>query len=516
MAWFNIKNKKKKSDAAQLVASSSFIQYDGWSSANFIPFDGEKTPFELGTPFEFGIHYYHMRQRSWEAYLMNDVIQNAIKKYVMWTVGQGLKLQTEGLDGEVEKKVEDSFRMYAKSKHSSHSGIENLHELAWESFKNVILSGDTLCVIRYEQKKVTMEIIDGYYIVTPPDKLLDENIKSGVRVGKRGEHLGYYVKSGMNFEYIKAKNSIGQTTAWLMYGSKYKLSDVRGMGYLSAVLESSAKLDRYKEATIGSAEENSKIPYTIEHNRDSTGENPLVNQLTQSLGRGGVAPETTDTSEVNTIATKMARTTSKSVYNMPVGSTLKRHDATTDINFKDFFLSNIDIIYATIGIPAEVALDKFEGSYSSSRAALKSWEYSIMVTRKRIMTTQFYKPFYDFWLDLQVLENKINIPGYLQALRTNDYMTLEKFRACRFIGASVPHIDPLKEVSAERKKLGKSFDHVPLTSVEQSCEMLNTGDFEQVINKAKYEKSISNDFYVADDNGNSTTEVSGKPREVGQ
>lgn len=502
---------------------SNFIstgdRYGSWAGHNLIAFNGEKTPNELGSAVDYVLDYYTMRKRALEAYLTNDVIQNAIEKFGMWVIGSGLKLQSEPIESiindnslkydELTKSIEDQFRLFANSKESTYKNDQNLHQLALEAFKNSKLSGDCLCILRYENSRVTMQVIDGCFISTPSDRIASTTTQIGVELNDKGQQVGYWVMTGLNkWEYISAKNNNGQTVAWLMYSRKYKLSDVRGMSLLSAVLEQVAKLDRYKEATLGAAEENSKIPYTIEHGVSSTGENPLSNQLAQSLGVGnGAAPETL-TMQSDVMATKVAMTTSKMVYNMPIDSTLKRHDAKVDINFGEFSGVFTDIIYTTIGMPPEVAMDKFEGSYSSSRAALKSWEYNLGVNRNNLLRNQFYKPFYDFWLDIQVTKGVFKLPGYFNAFKIGDFMQLEAYRNCRFIGATVPHIDPLKEVMAQRKKLGASFDNVPLTTLELACEELNTGDSSQILKKAENEKNISSNFAPIVDTSNSTAKVS--------
>ena len=77
---------------------------------------------------------------------------------------------------------------------------------------------------------------------------------------------------------------IGTRQAWLMYGIRHKINDTRGMSLLTAVLERDSKLDRFLEASVGAAEENSKIPFTFEHSQYSDGTNPMDNQMAQSLG----------------------------------------------------------------------------------------------------------------------------------------------------------------------------------------------------------------------------------------
>lgn len=502
-------NKQPKAD---------FQQYFGWSGTNMIPFDGEKTPYELGTPTDYSLDYYALRARSWEAFLKTDAVQNAIKKYCLWIIGPGLKLQSDPVEPILENnninidadnfslKVESYFRLYVKMKESTYSMEMNLHDMANEALKNALLSGDVLCVLRLTDGRVNIEIIDGYYIQNPigsdyydEAKNRGNTINHGVEIDNKGTHIAYYIlKDNFQYEKVTAKgNSTGRRQAWLFYGLRYKTNHVRGMSLLTAILETSNKMDRYKDATLGSAEENAKIPLTIEHNQFSDGENPMLKQLAQSMGKGkGIAPETDSFSSCEPIATKVAQSTSKMTYNMPIGSSLKRNNFETDINFKDFFTVNTDIIYSTLGIPPEVAADKFGGAYSGSRAALKSWEYKMMTDRINLMEEQFYKPFYNFWLDVYVLDNTILVEGYLQALINKNILLLAAFRNCRFIGATVPHIDPVKEVTAERRKLGGVFADIPLTTAEQACEALNTGDYLTVLKKAKNEKNLSEEFII--------------------
>jgi capsid protein len=493
-------------------------------------YDGEKTPYELGTPKNYILDYYALRARAWQSYIESDIVQNAIRKYCLWVIGPGLKLQATPNEYILNKKgikkssfIQDSenqFRLFAEMNEASYSGMDNLHGLAAEALKNALLAGDVLIVQRFDGIKYTTEIIDGYHIKTPYLTELQEaaekrgnRIIHGVEVNAKKTHVAFYVqKSATEFERVEAKGSkTGQLKAWLFYGLKHKIDDIRGMSLLSAILETAAKMDRYKDATLGSAEENAKIPYSIEHNQFSTGENPLVNSMIQSFGKGkGTAPETQSYQDCENVATKVALSTGKKVYNMPVGSTIRRNSGNTDNRFGEFFGVNIDIVYATIGIPAEVAMEKFGGSYSSSRAALKSWEYTMITARVTQVKKYYYQPIYTNWLDVNVLQNNVNAPGYLKALQSNDLITLQAYRNSRFIGATVPHIDPVKEVMAERKKLGKSYDNYPITTGEQAAENLNTGDYDQIIKKAENEKQISKSFDDAPDStvNSGTSQVS--------
>ena len=511
----------KKSDIEMMKSEIQQLKSDfmpsGWSGANMQPlvYDGEKTPYELGTPINIRLDYQTLRMRSWESYLTSDIIQNAIKKYILWIVGAGLKLQAKPVEQVLKKynvnvdesvldefmaDAESQFRLYAELKESTYSMEHNLHDEAAEALKNALMAGDVLCLLRTTNKRVNIETIDGKNVRTPIMSDWQEKARArgnvivdGVEINPKGQHVAYYVmQADLTYKRVMAYGSkSGKRQAWLMYGLKYKKSDVRGMALLTAVLETAASMDRYKDATLKAAEENAKIPLTIEHEAYSDGSNPFADQIKEAFGKGkGVATETS-TADCDVPARKIAQTTNKQVYNLTQGARLKRHSGSTDANFAGYYGVNADIVYATIGMPPEVGLDKFGGAYSGSRAALKSWEYKMFVDRIVTLKRQFYGPFYVYWLDVQVLLNFIQAPGYIDALMKNNYMVLGAYRNNRFIGPTVPHIDPVKEVTAERLKLGDAFKYVPLSDAEQAMERLNTGDYEIVIKKAEkeYEKA---------------------------
>lgn len=525
MKLFNRKKKEiiiqKEKEAPSALSNISYPSpYPTIFQNVFFPFDGEKTPYELGTPLDYYLDYYSIRARAWEAYIKSAVVQNAIRKYCRWLIGSGLKFQSDpvesilskaGIELDVNKfseDLEDVFRLYADSRNCTYNEMMNLHSTAIEALKNAFMAGDCLCVLRTDGKKETIELIDGYFVQQPIGND-DPNAVMGVKLDGKGKHLGFWIyKDFGKYEFIPAYGEkTGRLQAWLMYGLRHKITDVRGMSLLTAVLEHVDKLERYSDATLGAAEENAKIPITIEHQQFSTGENPLTNQLAQSIGKGkGVAPETQNWQTCDTYASKIAQTTNKQAINMPIGSSLKRHAGSTDMNFSPYFNTNLDVIYSVIDIPPEVAMEKYGGSFSGSRAALKGWEHNLHVNRVLILTNQYYKPFFDYWFYMSVLRNQINAPGYLEAMNKGNFMIIEAYRKCRFIGVGVPHIDPEKEVRAERLKLGKTFDNAPLTTMEQAIETLNSGDFSQVIKKATNEKEISKDFNTTPAPANDGTE----------
>jgi capsid protein len=259
---------------------------------------------------------------------------------------------------------------------------------------------------------------------------------------------------------------------------------------VSTVLESLKKLERYAGATLGSAEEAAKIVFQVVHDRDSTGENPLVRQLARA--RDADATDMLPVSEEGRqLADRVAATTNKQAFNLPIGSEIKQLSSNQrELYFKDFYETYFNIMCASIGIPPNVAMSLYNDSFSASRAALKDWEHTLFVNRDDF-TEQFYQPIYTLWLHIEILKNKVQAPGYLSAFVEGNEMVLNAYRNARFTGAIPGHIDPLKEVKAVREMLGGTGADIPLITVEQGVEILRGENSDEVMKQYAVELGYS-------------------------
>ncbi|KKN55739.1 hypothetical protein LCGC14_0579490 [marine sediment metagenome] len=495
--WNNVKNRlpvnisfgKEKIVLAR--HSGDNISYNNIFSVSY---DGDKNLGEIGPIKNYIMDYDGLRFRSWQSYIESEISQIVLNKFAIWIVGSGLKLQAEPAKKVLESEgitldtenfndiAEARFNVFANSKLADYSNMVSLNSIGNTSFLNSIIGGDVLIVLRLINNQVKVQLIDGAHLVTPlgdedskgKKKGKDNRIRNGIEISPKGEHIAYWVSTKhFKFERIQARGGkSGLKMAFIVYGGEYRLDNVRGIPKLAPVLETLKKLERYKEATVGSAEERQKIVMQIIHKEFSTGENPLQGQLAKAIDFDAVTGQIPTDDVGKKLADTVAATTNKSTFNMPIGSELKGLESKNELFFKEFYTVNINIVCAALGIPPEVALSKYDSNFSASRAALKDWEHTINVHRKRF-SEQFYQPIYEFWLEVQILQNKIQAPGYL--LADND-MVKESYQIARFIGARVPHIDPLKEVNAVRAKLGDSAKDIPLTTVEQATEELNGGD----------------------------------------
>lgn len=523
----------KKKEVKKIEASTD-TRY-GPSAATWaigVGFDGEKNFGEIGPVKDYYLEHEAIRLRGWEAKLTNEIASTILKKYCLWVIGSGLKLKaepeklvlsSEGIEMDPEsfnRQSESRFKVWAKSKYSSYNGMDNLYSLSAKLFDNGITGGDCLWVLRYKDNNVNVQLIDGCHLQTLTYDTLTpmENgniVVQGIEINKNGEQVAYHVrKRNFETEVIRAYNSQGLRVAGLFYGNKHRLDNQRGISILTASFETLAKLDRYKEATVGSAEEQAKVTYQVVHGKNSTGDNPFQTNLIKIAKAGFDASNESEqgvtgqfSPEGETLAQTVAKTTNKQAINNTQDSEIKPLMASSgQFYFKEFISTNIDIVAAGIGIPPNVAMSLYNDSFSASRAATKDWEHTLNVRRDDFVF-QFLQNVYDFWLHIEILKNKIAAPGYLEAFMSSNIVVMSAYRNCRFTGAMFPHIDPLKEVNAVRAKLGARGVNLPLITQEQAVEDLNGGagmdvmrQFAEELETAEKELGIVTEIPPAGDN----------------
>lgn len=462
----------------------------GYNNFHTHSFTGEKNPGELGPAKTYCLDHEYLRAKSWQLYLDSEICQLLFERMGIWVIGEGLRLKSEpnedileqeglSLDRRKFKNITESrFDIYSQSDTSTYSGMGSINDLAATAELNAMVAGDVLVVLRVIEGQVKTELIDGAHISTPPAFGISgraENgniVKHGVELDATGQHVAFYVRKGyLDFERVEARSkSTGLIMAWLYYGLKYRIDNVRGMPLITAIMETASKLDRYKEAAVGSAEERAKMAIMIEHDVTSDGEDPFGGKMAKSMGN----MNTPHTESGEALANRVAATTNKQAVNLPIGAKATTLDSKNELYFEPFYGVNLMILCATVGIPKDVALMLYTSNYSASRAAIKDWEHTITVKRSKA-DKKLYRRIYMVWLHTQILANKIPAPGYLVAMNNSDPITREAYTNCRFVGASVPHIDPEKEVRAIRAKLGSLATHIPLTTLEEATEALNGG-----------------------------------------
>lgn len=481
----------------ETVSESRSILFIGNGRVGYNPimddvFDGEKTPGELGAVYDTMPDYLRLRLRAYDMNLKTDIVKIITGKFFKWVVGNGLKLQAEpdenvlrisGITADMttfKKDVESLFNLYANSKYSDYHKKDWFHDKAAEAFKTAFLGGDCLCVLRVDKFGPNIQIIDGQQVSSPFDdkeKGDGNTIHHGIEMDKGGRHIAFWISVGgdqstIEHKRILAENSNGNLMAWMVYGNKERIDHHRGIPVISSILEKISKLDRYVEASVTKAEQTANVVYAFEHDDSSTGENILTQQLSSKKNTGD--SEETVFEKNGRTAAMLRQSTSGTVMNLTPGSKLISLANSGETSFNEFFRAIFIGLCASVDIPEEVALQKYEQNYSSSRAAINGWEHIVEIYRQKF-SKKSYEPFYRVWLEYQILTEKVKAPGFLEAQANGDFMAVEAYFNARFTGKKMPHIDPLKEAKAIRSLLGD--DTTALISFEQAAEAMGSGDW---------------------------------------
>lgn len=502
--WFK-RETKLEDNSITVQRPNVNASFNNYSAYSVDVFDGEKNVGMVGPLRNVKVNNERMSVRAENLYLKNDIVKTIINRYTKWIISTGLDLEINpsrdvlkifGINWSREQiesnnqNIEMLFRTWSSSTMSDYRGRRCFYDLQKIAFKTVILTGDILVILRIDPKtkSLKVELIKTDRLMNPiSGNTKDlEGWNGGIKQNDKGEVTHFCIKAKNKDGYlvIAAKNKLGLTQAYLFSMDNFRSEDVRGLSFLSASMDSVASADRYKDATVTGAEERAKIAFSIEHDLDGSGANPL-----DRLGKmKGSSPEKPMPEDVNgaKLTGTVAATLQKSVVNMTPGSKLVMHDLKTDKDFPEFIDKIFEITAAVIGIPVNVAMMIYNDSFSASRAAINDWMHSMKVDR---MTTTrlFFQPIVEYWLYAECLNGNIVMPQYLKAVVDGNEYVKSAIVTCEFVGEMFPHIDPVKEAKAEREKLGPAFANTPLTTVERSIRQLGNSDSDSVINQAKSE-----------------------------
>jgi len=437
-------------------------------------FDGEKFPggFSSNLGYEF-IDYWELRNKSVQLFTENLYASGLINRLVTNIINTGLSLEATpcadilGISDDQlndwSEQVENLYRIWGNNKNLVDWKKQNTEgELQALAKKTAYISGDVLIVLR--QSSITglpiTELIDGRHIQDPVQgnhKKAAENrgnkIIHGVEIDKNGRHVAFYVNTVEKTKVISKRivshgERSGRKVAWLLYGSKRLLDDIRGLPLLGLVAQSLKEIDRYRDSEQRAAVVNSMLAMFVKKDSSKPGTRPLsggarrkdTEEVTDGDG-------TTREFNVNNWLPGMAIDELQQGEE-PISFDTKRPSAGFNI-FEDAIIS---AIAWSNEIPPEVLKLAFTSNFSSSRQA--NSEFKLFLDKERsLFSSNYSKPRYENWLVSMVLTGRIKAAGFLEAWR--DLRKWETFGAWTdsdWSGAIKPHVDPLKETNAYIKK----------------------------------------------------------------
>lgn len=442
-------------------------------------FDGEKFPGGWGGSYsdahqyyEF-IDYWELRARSVQLFTENLYAAGLINRLVTNIINTGLSLEAtpvssllpidDDQSNDWSENVENLYRIWGNNKDLVDWKRDKTEgEMQAAAKKTAYISGDCLIVLR--QSPVTglpiTELIDGRFIQDPAERKFKKaaeqrgnRIIHGVELDKNNRHVAFYVMHTAN-QKVESRRipangpKSGRKIAWLLYGSKRLLDDIRGIPLLGLVAQSLKEIDRYRDSEQRAAVVNSMLAMFVKKGSDKPGTRPLKG--------GAVRNDAVEVTDGDGTTREFA--IDKWIPGMtidelaqdeePVSFDTKRPSA----GFHVFEEAIISAIAWANEIPPEVLKLAFTSNFSSSRQA--NSEFKLFLDKERsLFSSSYSKPRYENWLVSMVLTDRIKAPGFLEAWR--DLRKFDIFGAWTdsdWSGAIKPHVDPLKETNAYKIK----------------------------------------------------------------
>ncbi len=433
-----------------------------------------------------------LRQRTRDLYAGANVATGAVKTMRTNVVGTGLKLKstideeflgiTEEQARELETTIEREFSLWAESSNCDLERLDNFAELQQLAFMNELLSGDVIALLPTTKRTgsiydLRIQLIEADRLSTPDSETINPLITGGVEKNQQGEVVAYHIAKHhpLSFDF---QNPVREWVRVQAYGEKTgrrnvvhimhreRIGQLRGIPFLSPVIESLKQLERYTEAELTAAVVSGLFTIFIEKQNNSE-EPPIGESVEEEL--------LVDTEDENSIELAPGSV-------IDLGENEKANmvnPGRPNANFDGFVMSVIKQIGCALEIPFEVILKCFSNNYSASRGALLEFWKTVNMYRGWL-AADFCQPIFEEWMYEAVAKGRIKAPGFF-----SDPLIRKAYCSAEWNGPSAGQLDPKKEVEAAEMRVQGGF-----STRDRETTELTGGDFHKNMKQRKREERL--------------------------
>lgn len=445
-----------------------------------------------------------LRQRTRDLYMGVPIANGAVKTMRTNIVGRGLRLKPN-IDAELlgispeerrtlEKQIEREWNIWAESTDCDMARIDNFYELQQLAFLNWLISGDCLAVLPVKPRlnqpyDLRVQLIEADRLCSPDNcDTIDNKIVGGVEVDQSGEVVAYHISDHHPLSYAYADISwqrveaFGKTTGRrnvLHLMNRERIGQRRGVPFLAPVIESLKQLGRYTDAELVAAVVSGMFTVFIEK-ADASSEDAI----------GSIIPEEVQVDAEDEITIELAP---GAVIDLNEGE--KAHDMNPgrpNANFGGFVEAICQQIGASLEIPYELLIKRFNSSYTASKGALEeAWKMFNMY--RDWLATDFCQPVYEEWLTEAVAKGRIKAPGFF-----TDPVIRKAYCGAKWNGPAKGMLDPIKEATAAEKRVQNGFS----TRSDETMQMTGTSYYNNIEQLKHEEKELREVKKIANANAN--------------
>ena len=405
--------------------------------------------------------------------------------------GDALGLSEEAQD-EWERNALREFKLWAENPMCDAERQMNFYGLQQLAFLSEMVSGDVFVLFGMKENKrtpytTTIRLIEADRVSTPDSSAGESEsretdgggrIVDGVEIDAEGAVIRYHFTS--RHPLMENATDSVEWTAIDAFGSDTGYPNVlhimtverpeqrRGVPFVAAQIEQIKQLDRYLTSELAANVVSAMLTAFVVTDGDdeSTGLEDAVNpedKITDDDMQLELAPG--------------------AIYALPPGKKIQEiNPLRNNATFQNFVETMETIIGASMGIPKEVLTKKYESNYTAARGALLDFWREVRV-RRTAFVESFCQPIYEQWLSEAVATGRIEAPGFF-----DDPAIRQAWCGCMWMGASMGHVDPLKEANAATIRIANN-----ITTQEQEASEYNGNDWLANVRQRKKERAVFED-----------------------
>lgn len=399
---------------------------------------------------------------------------------------------TEDVREETERTILREFKLWAENHFCDAERQKNFYEMQQLAFLSMLVSGDVFALFGMKPNgrtpyQLTVRLLEADRISTP-DSSGDSEIKNldgggrivdGVEIDKEGAVVRYHVAS-----HHPLAGSVTEQLTWQAidaYGKDTGEPNIlhimvserpeqrRGVPFVAAEIELLKQFDRYLKSELTANLVASMFSVFLESTEDDgvSGLEDVVNEddrVTDDDYHYELGPGV--------------------VLDLPFGKKVHEVNPTRNNSTFDKYVAAMEtVIGSSMEIPKEVLVKKYESNYTAARAALLDFWRTVRVYRTRF-NAAFNQPIYEQFLSEAVATGRIDAPGFF-----DDPAIRQAWCGCNWMGASMGHVDPLKEVNAAAARIAQN-----ITTQEQEASEYNGNDWAANVRQRRRELEALREF----------------------
>lgn len=405
----------------------------------------------------------------------SPICKAIVDRFVSTVIDKGLVLEST-IDADVigiteaeaqkwTRDVEKKFNLWANSKSCHRSGTMNFYQAQKFYAFSMFRDNDVFVRMYYNDDPQLLNPLQFSFI--DPNQIGEdgftdtsgtESFEDGIKRDSKGIEVSYnvlvqtkpYTYKNVNI----SKQKHGRT--YMLHGFiENYAGQTRGYPFLAHAIQDFNNLEDFSLAQVKKAITQSNIAIFTKPQAGEDASNPMA-QMSIS-GAGVVSQEETapiPNAEIEEGVTytgipqaDFSRPGAMGVFDSKNGDELKPFANTSPSeNYGSFVDAKVDYLSASVGMPIEMLKMKFNNNYSASRATLLMY-WKVVEKHRQDIASDFLDSIYEMWLSEEIASGRVKVFGW------NNPRIKQAWLSSRWIGSSLPNIDPLKQAKAIKENI---------------------------------------------------------------